>query len=268
MNEQEKVLDTARSTGSAVLTACHFSRVYIISSALLLTVCCFRLEAQALPTKAEFVTKIAGAARTICWNHDDRLFALGTADFISIRDIENPRFDYRLPFSPELGLYAFFDLAHNADMVLGISSERMAIWKLPTSSNDISSALYEKPFEESGTKEKAVCATFSHDNAYIAVAFEDGSIKVYNRLQEMNHFKNMEFSLIIKIKSTMPDIRGLSFSPDSQFIAAVSGDGSIRIWNRGNGSPYSTISSFSGMQSPPPRLFSRFKKHLQMCAAE
>ena len=59
------------------------SRVLIFFALML---CVSPLFSQEIPVTADMIVKIAEPVKTICWNRDDSLFALGEADSVIVRD--------------------------------------------------------------------------------------------------------------------------------------------------------------------------------------
>ena len=62
------------------------SRVLIFFALML---CVSPFFSQEIPVTADMIVKIAEPVKTICWNRDDSLFALGEADSVIVRDAES-----------------------------------------------------------------------------------------------------------------------------------------------------------------------------------
>ena len=237
----------------------RFSRV-LFASALILFVS--PLFSQTIPVTADRVVKIAEPVKRICWNHDDSLFALGEADSIIVRDAQSLDIlhDFSFPqgmnlcFSREGGSSEVF----YSDMVLGVSSENMAIWSLPKETEYVRTDFsYLLSF---GEGQEVVCAAFSQDSDLIAVAFSDGSVMLYFKLRYTQKLTTK------KLEGGTRNVHSLSFSSDSSLVAAASSDGLIYVWDTVDGALISEIDSFVGMRTPV--AFSADSKSVYGCIEE
>lgn len=220
------------------------------------------LYPQTIPLSADRIVKIAEPVRTICWNQDDSLFALGEADSVIVRDANTLGILHTFPFLQEMNLCFSRENGSSeqfySDMILGISSKNMAIWDLPVAAENFRPMPdYPLSFAEG---QNAVCAAFSRDSDFVAVAFDDGSIVLYFKLRYVKQFIQRT------LESTMTGVQNLAFSPDSKLLAAASSDGSICIWNTVDCSFFGRIYSFSGMQTPV--VFSADSKSIYGCTKE
>ncbi|MDE5776208.1 MAG: hypothetical protein K2H67_04945, partial [Treponemataceae bacterium] len=208
------------------------------------------------------IVKIAEPVKTICWNHDDSLFALGEADSIIVRDAQS--LDILHDFSFPQGMNLCFSREGGSreefysDMVLGVSSENMAIWSLPREAEDVRTDFsYLLSF---GAGQEVVCAAFSWDSNLIAVAFSDGSVMLYFKLRYTQKLTTK------KLEVRARNVHSLSFSPDSSLVAAASSDGLIYVWDTVDGALISEIDSFVGMRTPV--AFSADSKGVYGCIEE
>ncbi|MDE6718396.1 MAG: hypothetical protein K2J68_00860, partial [Treponemataceae bacterium] len=211
---------------------------------------------------ADRVVKIAEPVKRICWNHDDSLFALGEADSIIVRDAQS--LDILHDFSFPQGMNLCFSREGGSseefysDMVLGVSSENMAIWSLPKETEDVRTDFsYLLSF---GEGQEVVCAAFSRDSDLIAVAFSDGSVMLYFKLRYTQKLTTK------KLEGRARNVHSLSFSPDSSLVAAASSDGLIYVWDTVDGALISEIDSFVGMRTPV--AFSADSKGVYCCIEE
>lgn len=239
-----------------------FSRVRAVAAAVVLAAGITFLYPQTIPLSADRIVKIAEPVRTICWNQDDSLFALGEADSVIVRDANTLGILHTFPFSQEMNLSFSREKGSSeqfySDMILGISSKNMAIWDLPKSAENFRPMPdYPLSFAEG---QNAVCAAFSRDSDFVAVAFDDGSIVLYFKLRYVKQFIQRT------LESTMTGVQSLSFSPDSKLLAAASSDGSICIWNTVDCSFLGRIDLFSGMQTPV--VFSADSNSIYGCIKE
>lgn len=82
------------------------------------------LYPQTIPLSADRIVKIAEPVRTICWNQDDSLFALGEADSVIVRDASTLGVLHTFPFSQEMNLSFSREKGSSeqfySDMILGI----------------------------------------------------------------------------------------------------------------------------------------------------
>lgn len=234
----------------------RFSRV-LFASALILFVS--PLFSQAIPVAADRIVKIAEPVKTICWNLDDSLFALGEADSIIVRDAQSldVLHDFSFPqgmnlcFSREAGSSEEF----YSDMILGVSSENMAIWSLPRKAEDVRTDFsYLLSFVDG---QEVVCAAFSRDSDLVAVAFSDGSVMLYFKLRYTQKLTTK------KLEGRARNVHSLAFSPDSSLVASASSDGSICVWDTVDGALISEIDSFAGMRTPV--VFSADSKGVYGC---
>lgn len=220
------------------------------------------LYPQTIPLSADRIVKIAEPVKTICWNQDDSLFALGEADSVIVRDANTLDVLYSFPVIQEMNLSFSRETGSSerfySDMILGISSKNMAIWDLSKpAEGSCPTPDYPLLFAEG---QNAVCAAFSRDSDFVAVAFDDGSIVLYFKLRYVKQFIQRT------LESTMTGVQSLSFSPDSKLLAAASSGGSICIWNTVDCSFLGRIYSFSGMQTPV--VFSADSKSIYGCIKE
>lgn len=239
-----------------------FSRVRAVAAAVVLAAGITFLYPQTIPLSADRIVKIAEPVRTICWNQDDSLFALGEADSVIVRDANTLGVLHTFPFSQEMNLSFSRENGSSeqfySDMILGISSKNMAIWDLPVAAENFRPMPdYPLSFAEG---QNAVCAAFSRDSDFVAVAFDDGSIVLYFKLRYVKQFIQRT------LESTMTGVQSLAFSPDSKLLAAASSDGSICIWNTVDCSFFGRIYSFIGMQTPV--VFSADSKSIYGCIKE
>lgn len=253
-----------------------FSRVRAVAAAVVLAAGITFLYPQTIPLSADRIVKIAEPVKTICWNQDDSLFALGESDSVIVRDANTLGVLHTFPFLQEMNLCFSRENGSSeqfySDMILGISSKNMAIWDLSKSAEG-SCPIPDYPlFFSEG--QNAVCAAFSRDSNYIAVAFENGSIDIYFRYQGYKMFTNQR-----TLEGTMTGIQSLAFSPDSKYLAAAYSEGLICTWimkdnkkiESGNtetkiGSVHSRIDLFSGMQTPV--VFSADSNSIYGCIKE
>ncbi|MDE7392528.1 MAG: hypothetical protein K2M90_08750, partial [Treponemataceae bacterium] len=220
------------------------------------------LFSQAIPVAADWIVKIAEPVKTICWNHDDSLFALGEADAIIVRDARSLGVLHRLSFPQGMNLRFSRERGSSresySDMVLGISSENVAIWSLPQEATNVRTDFsYLLSF---GDGQEVVCAAFSHDSDLIAVAFSDGSVRLYFKLRYTQKLTTK------KLEGRARNVHSLSFSPDSSLVAAASSDGLIYVWDTVDGALISEIDSFVGMRTPV--AFSADSKSVYGCIEE
>lgn len=239
-----------------------FSRVRAVVAAVVLAAGITFLYPQTIPLSADRIVKIAEPVKTICWNQDDSLFALGEADSVIVRDANTLGVLHTFPFLQEMNLCFSRENGSSeqfySDMILGISSKNMAIWDLPVAAENFRPMPdYPLSFAEG---QNAVCAAFSRDSDFVAVAFDDGSIVLYFKLRYVKQFIQRT------LESTMTGVQNLAFSPDSKLLAAASSDGSICIWNTVDCSFFGRIYSFSGMQTPV--VFSADSKSIYGCTKE
>lgn len=231
-----------------------FSRVRAVAAAVVLAAGMTFLYPQTIPLSADRIVKIAEPVRTICWNQDDSMFALGEADSVIVRDANTLDVLYSFPVIQEMNLSFSRETGSSerfySDMILGISSKNMAIWDLSKpAEGSCPTPDYPLLFAEG---QNAVCAAFSRDSNSIAVAFEDGSIVMYFKYLGKTNGEMQLTSMFSrpKLEKPMLGIQCLAFSPDSKLLAAASSDGSICIWNTVDCSFLGRIYSFSGMQTP------------------
>ena len=205
------------------------------------------------------IVKIAEPVKTICWNYDDSLFALGEADSIIVRDARSLAIlhDFSFPqgmnlcFSREGGSSEEF----YSDMILGVSSQNMAIWSLPREAEDVRTDFsYLLSF---GAGQEVVCAAFSRDSNLIAVAFSDGSVMLYFKLRYTQKLTTK------KLEGGARNVHSLAFSPDSSLVASAFSDGSICVWDTVDGALISEIDTFAGMRTPV--VFSADSKGVYGC---
>lgn len=234
----------------------RFSRV-LFASALIF--CVSPLFSQEIPVAADRIVKIAEPVKTICWNHDDSLFALGEADSIIVRDAQS--LDVLHDFSFPQGMNLCFSREGGSsedfysDMILGVSSENMAIWSLPKETEDVRTDFsYLLSF---GEGQEVVCAAFSKDSDLIAVAFSDGSVMLYFKLRYTQKLTTK------KLEGVARNVHSLAFSPDSSLVAAASSNGVIYVWDTVDGALISEIDSFAGMRTPV--VFSADSKGVYGC---
>ena len=240
----------------------RFSRV-LFAAALILFVS--PLFSQAIPVTAGRIVKIAEPVKTICWNHDDSLFALGEADAIIVRDARSLGVLHRLSFPQGMNLRFSRERGSGresySDMVLGVSSENVAIWSLPQEATNVRTDFsYLLSF---GDGQVVVCATFSRDSDLIAVAFSDGSVRLYWRLRA-----TQKLSAPMKLEGRARNVHSLAFSPDSpaSLVAAASSDGLIYIWDTMSYALLNKIDTFRGMRTPV--VFSADSKSVYGCKEE
>lgn len=239
-----------------------FTRVRAVAAAAVLAAGMTFLYPQTIPLSADRIVKIAEPVKTICWNQDDSLFALGEADSVIVRDANTLDVLYSFPVIQEMNLSFSRETGSSerfySDMILGISSKNMAIWDLSKpAEGSCPTPDYPLLFAEG---QNAVCAAFSRDSDFVAVAFDDGSIVLYFKLRYVKQFIQRT------LESTMTGVQSLSFSPDSKLLAAASSGGSICIWNTVDCSFLGRIYSFSGMQTPV--VFSADSKSIYGCIKE
>lgn len=236
-----------------------FSRVLFASA---LTFCGIPLFSQEIPVAADRVVKIAEPVKTICWNRNDSLFALGESGSIIVRDAQS--FDILHSLSFPQGMNLCFSREEGSgekeysDMILGVSSEYMAIWSLPQDAQDVRTDFsYLLSF---GDGQEVVCAEFSRDSDRIAVAFSDGSAMVYFKLRYTQKLTTR------KLEGEARNVYNLAFSPDSSLVVAASSDGVVRVWDAVDGTLISEIDSFVGMRTPV--VFSADSKSIYACRQE
>ena len=212
------------------------------------------------------IVKIAEPVKTICWNRDDSLFALGEADSVIVRDAES--LDVLHDFSFPQGMNLCFSRQEGykgtgvySDVILGVSSENVAIWSLPRErgAEDVSAdSDYMLSFDEG---KEVVCAAFSRTSNDLAVAFSDGTGMLYLRRRGDRNLIAMH-----KLEDGTLNVHGLAYSPDAYHVAAASSDGSIRVWDAVDGALISEIDTFSGMRTPV--VFSADSKGVYGCIEE
>ena len=239
------------------------SRVLIFFALML---CVSPLFSQEIPVTADMIVKIAEPVKTICWNRDDSLFALGEADSVIVRDAES--LDVLHDFSFPQGMNLCFSRQEGykgtgvySDVILGVSSENVAIWSLPRErgAEDVSAdSDYMLSFDEG---KEVVCAAFSRTSNDLAVAFSDGTGMLYLRRRGDRNLIAMH-----KLEDGTLNVHGLAYSPDAYYVAAASSDGSIRVWDAVDGALISEIDTFSGMRTPV--VFSADSKGVYGCIEE
>lgn len=208
--------------------------------AFALICCCAPLFAQEIPVAADRIVKIAEPVKTICWNRDDSLFALGEADSIIVRDARSLGILHKLSF-PQ-GMNLCFSREKDSDMILGVSSKNMAIWTLPQEEKNMRPDFsYLISFEN---RKEAACAAFSPNSNDIAVSFSDGSAMLYWKLRATQKLNPK------KLEGTARNVRSLAFSPNSSLVAAASSDGVVYVWHTVDGALISKIDTFRGMRTP------------------
>lgn len=233
----------------------RFSRVLLASA---LIICNFSLFSQEIPVTADRIVKIAEPVKTICWNRDDSLFALGEADSIIVRDAQS--LDVLHDFSFPQGMNLCFSREGSnpefySDMIFGVSSENMAIWSLPKESEDVDTDFsYLLSFVDG---QEVVCAAFSRDSDLVAVSFSDGSAMLYFKLRYTQKLTTK------KLEGRLRNVHNLAFSPDASLVAAASSDGVICVWDTVDGALISEIDTFSGMRTPV--VFSADSKGVYGC---
>ncbi|MDE7290903.1 MAG: hypothetical protein K2N58_02555 [Treponemataceae bacterium] len=230
--------------------------------AFALILCVSPLFSQEIPVEADRIVKIAEPVKTICWNHDDSLFALGEADSIIVRDAQSLDILHDFLFPQEMNLCFSREEGSSEefynDMILGVSSEYMAIWSLPQDAKNAPTDFgYSLSFGES---QEVVCAAFSEDSDLIAVAFSDGSGMLYFKLRGAKKFDTT------KLEGGTRNVHNLAFSPNSSLVAAASSDGLIYVWDTVDGALISEIDSFVGMRTPV--AFSADSKSVYGCIEE
>ncbi len=212
---------------------------------------------------SEKILEIASPVKTICWNRDDSLFALGEADSIIVRDARSLGVLHSLSFPEGMNLCFSREEGNSkdffSDMILGVSSKYMAIWSLPQEDagdarTDFS---YQLSFEDG---QEVVCAAFSRDSDLIAVAFSDGSVMLYFKLRYTQKLTTK------KLEGAARNVHSLAFSPNSSLVAAASSDGAICVWDTIDGTLISEIDSFAGMRTPV--VFSADSKAIYGCKEE
>ena len=239
------------------------SRVLLFFALML---CVSPLFSQEIPVTADMIVKIAEPVKTICWNRDDSLFALGEADSVIVRDAES--LDVLHDFSFPQGMNLCFSRQEGykgtgvySDVILGVSSENVAIWSLPRErgAEDVSAdSDYMLSFDEG---KEVVCAAFSRTSNDLAVAFSDGTGMLYLRRRGDRNLIAMH-----KLEDGTLNVHGLAYSPDAYHVAAASSDGSIRVWDAVDGALISEIDTFSGMRTPV--VFSADSKGVYGCIEE
>ncbi len=238
------------------------SRVVLLAFAL--TFFCFPLFARKKTSvvASEKILEIASPVKTICWNRDDSLFALGEADSIIVRDARSLGVLHKLSFPEGMNLCFSREEGNSkdffSDMILGVSSENIAIWSLPQEAKDEGTDFsYLLSFEDG---QEVVCAAFSRDSDLIAVAFSDGSVMLYFKLRYTQKLTTK------KLEGAARNVHSLAFSPNSSLVAAASSDGAICVWDTIDGTLISEIDSFAGMRTPV--VFSADSKAIYGCKEE
>lgn len=234
-------------------------RSFGVLLASMLLLCCVPLFSQEIPVEADRIVKIAKPVETICWNRDDSLFALGEADYIVVRDAQSLDILHDFLFPQEMNLCFSREEGSSeefySDMILGVSSEYMAIWSLPQEAKNAPTDFgYSLSF---GEGKVVACAAFSRDSDLVAVSFSDGSGMLYFKLRGAKKFDTT------RLEGGARNVHSLAFSPDSSRVASASSDGVICVWDTVDGALISEIDSFFGMRTPV--VFSADSKGVYGC---
>lgn len=190
----------------------------ILLGSILFSLFCFPFIAQ---DGEDVAVKSPFPIRSLCWNKDDKLFAFGEGNTIFIRSTDQYSIAHMLKFEGVSSVA--FSREGSQELIMALSDKGLvSMWDYEKFEDPEMSVDYSEAAE-------VICPAFSADSNNIALSLGDSSILLYYKLRLTKQI------LKKRLEGHTEPAYFLAFSPDNEYLASVSSDGFLKVWNSRSG---------------------------------
>ncbi len=171
----------------------------------------------------EPVIKNPTTANNLCWNEDDSLFAYCENIYIIIRNSKTYEVVSTIQ-QKDVENICFAKEGKEDILITFLKNGQFSIWRLNKQSKvQIESVPY---YNVDCKNDKEITATaISTNSDYLAVAYDDNTIKIFYKLRLINQTITFELG---KVESA---VKYLSFSKDNKLLLSGLKNGRVLLWN-------------------------------------
>lgn len=169
------------------------------------------------------IIKNPTTANKLCWNEDDSLFAYCENIYIIIRNAKTYEVVSTIQ-QKDVENICFAKEGKEDILISFLKNGQFSIWYLnKQSKKEIESVPY---YNVDCKSDKEITATaISTNSDYLAVAYDDNSIKIFYKLRLINQTMSFELG---KVEST---VKYLCFSKDNKLLLSGLKNGRVLLWN-------------------------------------
>jgi WD40 repeat protein len=175
---------------------------------------------------------------SVAWDLSSTRIASGFGERIDIWDAQTGERIFRFEFGGYM-----WDLDWNANGILasgGAFHGTVTVWNLDLGEairNLLLTANAVIPEDRPTTRTIA----WSHDDSYIAIGVEDGTVRIWDASMDDVWARLSEYDRGVMRGHHTEPVLSVDWSPDGQFIASGSQDGTLRLWDAATGDQLAMI---------------------------